>query len=395
MTLVVCFIIVLLDGLDTTSISFVVPWLAREWGVPIPAFTSAFVATSLGAVVGYMACGSVAQRLGQRTAGVASVLLFGLGTLATAAAWDLGSLSLLRFISAIGLGGALPIAVAAATEAVPARFREASTMVVAGGLSAGAVMGGLLGGHLMRAYGWESIFILGGVVPLLFLPWFACLLKPASAGRVAAPPRQDAAPRAASASPVLQLFGAGLGARTGLLWGFAFLIFVANYALTFWVPTLLLEFGFEPERTALGIAAFGVGGLLGNLVMIICVAKLGIKRMLMCSTVFAMICITIASRATVPMAYVLPLVAGLGAGLVTGCIGQAALAVSLYPAHLRTAGVGWSAAMGRIGSIVGPSVGGVLLALGWSAREIILVTLLPAGLAIGLLVVLTRLDRKR
>ncbi len=387
-TLVICFLIVLLDGLDTTSIAFVAPLLAREWGLPPAAFTPAFVATSLGAVVGYMACGPLAQRFGARAVGTGSVVLFGLGTLLTAAAWDIASLSALRFVSAIGLGGALPIAVAAASVVMPARLRETAAMIVATGLSAGSVAGGVLGGPLMREFGWNSIFLAGGVLPLLVLPLFYRVLSSASPAKAA-----DAG-RGAGSNPVVALFSGGLAAYTMLLWLFAFLIFIVTYSLTFWVPTLLTDFGFEPSRAPLAIAAFGMGGLLGNIVMMTLVARFGVKRLLAATTLLAMGCIAAISQADIAPAMVLPLIAGMGGGLITGCVGQAALAVSFYPPELRATGVGWAAALGRVGSIVGPAVGGALLSFAWPAREIVLTALAPALLALVVLAALGLLGRR-
>lgn len=385
----VCFLVVLLDGLDTTSIAFVAPLLAREWGMPAAAFTPAFIATSIGAVIGYMACGPLAQRFGQRAVGGGSVVLFGLGTLMTAAAYDMTSLSMLRLVSAIGLGGALPIAVAAAAQVASPKRKETVAMLVATGLSAGAVVGGIIGGPLMREYGWASIFVLGGVLPLLLLPAFLrALPRPGF-------DREVDAPDGNKANPIAALFRNGLAAYTALLWLFAFLIFIAAYALTFWIPTLLTSFGFDPAQAPLGAAAFGAGGLVGSFLMMTIVSRWGIKSVLMATTLLAMACVAVISQAAVPAGMVLPLIAGLGAGLITGCVGQSALAVSFYPAGLRATGVGWAAASGRIGSIVGPALGGAMLSFGWSARDIILTSIVPAALAMLALVALGLIERDR
>lgn len=387
--LALCFLVVLLDGLDTTSISFIGPVLARQWGVFPAALTPAFIATSLGAVVGYMSCGPLAQRFGLRTIGLSSVAIFGLGTLATTGIWDVMSLSVVRFVSAIGLGGAIPVAVAAATDVVVSRHKETATMLVTSGVSAGAVVGGVIGGPLTRDYGWQAIFIVGGVLPLILLPLFARILKQNS--QLLA--RSGVA--RTKANTVAQLFMQGLGARTGFLWLFSFLIFLLMFAMAFWVPTLLLEFGFAREEAALGAAAFGMGGLIGNIVMMSLVAIVGVKRLLAITTLLAMACVLTISKAEISGTFVLVMIAGLGAGLVTGGVGQSALAVSLYPRSLRTTGVGWALALGRTGSIVGPAIGGLLLSFGWSARDIILMALFPAILAILVLAVIGMMERTR
>ncbi|GGB59067.1 MFS transporter [Tistrella bauzanensis] len=372
-----CFLVVLLDGLDTTSIAFVAPVLAHDWGLPHAGFTPAFVATSLGAALGYMLSGKLSARLGIRGASSLTILLFGAGTLATAAAWDIASLSVLRLVSAIGLGGVLPIAIAAAAAAFPARHKETVTMIVASGLSAGGVAGGLIGGPLMRDFGWESVFVVGGVAPLLVLPLFLNIL-----------PRAVPEPAQRRAGSVGALFHGPLAMRTSLLWSFAFLIFLVAYTLVFWIPTLLVDLGFAPQMAALGGAAFGMGGLIGNVVIMTLVGRVGINRLLMVSTALAMVLILILNQMTIQSGLTFLLIGGLGAGLITGCVGQAALAVSQYGGDLRITGVGWSSAIGRIGAIVGPAVGGMLLAMGYRAQEVIVTALLPAAIAILILVVI-------
>lgn len=375
--LALCFLIVLLDGLDTTSIAFVAPVMAGEWGLPGAAFTPTFVATSLGAVVGYMLSGKLVALAGLRRAALFAVPLFSLGTLATAWAWDVSSLSALRFISAIGLGATLPIAIAAGTAAFPARSKETITVIIASGLSAGGVVGGLMGGPLMASYGWQSVFIVGGIAPLLVLPFFLGILPSAA--------QEGAQTRAAS---LPSLFEGPLAVRTMLLWSFAFLIFLVTYALTFWVPTLLVELGIPPQKAPLGAAAFGMGGLLGNIIVMTLVPFFGINRLLMATTFIAMALVIVTSQIDQQSLLIFVLIGGLGATLITGCVGQVALAVSQYGQDQRITGIGWAAASGRIGAIVGPAVGGILLALGYRAQEILLTALLPAALAIIVLVLI-------
>jgi MFS transporter, AAHS family, 4-hydroxybenzoate transporter len=370
-TLAICFLIVLLDGLDTTSIAFGAPVLGREWGLAGAAFTAAFIPTSVGAVIGYMAGGPLAERFGQRLIGLVSVALFGVGTVLTATATDVATLSLMRLVSAIGLGGALPIAIAAAAGVVPARHRVTAAMLAATGFSAGAVIGGLAGGPLMSNVGWPSVFIVGGAIPLLVLPAFAAVMS------------AHAEPaRPIKANPIAALFRDRLGVRSGLLWLFAFLVFLVAYALGFWIPTLLTEVGFTPDQAPLGAAALGMGGLVGSIVMVAIVGRLGVERVLVPASLLAIACITMLSRAIVSPGLVLVLIAGTGAGLLSGSVGQSALAVSLYPAELRATGVGWAAALGRLGSIVGPAAGGAMLSFGWPARDIVLIAVLPTGVAI-------------
>jgi len=379
--LLVCFLVIVLDGFNTTSISFVVPKLAHDWGLAPARFTPVFVATNVGAAVGFMISGPLAQRFGNRIIGLASVVLFGGSTLATMFAADIASLSTLRLIAAVGLGGALPIAITATASNIGPKHKVAASLLVTTGMSVGAVIGGVTGGALMREFGWQSIFVVGGVLPFALVPAFFRILPAEGNANAGA-----AALRAVN--PFKVLFKEGLGVYTCLLWTFSFLIFTDVYALLFWLPTLLLTFGFTPDHASVGMAAFSVGGLGGNILMTVAVAmmtiagKLRLKSALALGGVLVILSIGVLSRIAVPPGIALLLIAVIGAGLVNGIMGQTALAVAFYPAEIRATGVGWGQAAGRIGSFVGPAIGGALLSIGWPARAILFTAVLPATAAI-------------
>lgn len=376
--LVLCFLTILLDGFDTTSIGFVVPTLVKAWGLPPQAFTPAFVMTSLGAVVGYLASGHLSQRWGRRGAVLASVALFALGTLFTALVSTVAELAVLRLITGAGLGAALPACLSLSVEGFDPRRREVVTVAVAAGLGVGVTIAGLSGGALVGHYGWPSVFVVGGVVPLLLLPvlWWQL---PADAAPAEGAVR-GATGRADDAA-VRHLFEGPLRWKTVLLWSFSFLVFTAMYALTFWVPTLLASFGFSPEKAPLGSAAIGAGGFVAGLVLVPLTAWFGARRVLGVAMCGGVALIVTLSRAELAPGVVLFTLGALGGCLISGTLGQSVLAVAMYPAASRTAGVGWSAALGRIGSIVGPAVGGALISIGQSPREVLFTLCLPIAAA--------------
>ncbi|KIF66030.1 hypothetical protein HY68_37960 [Streptomyces sp. AcH 505] len=388
--LFVCFLVVLLDGLDAGAVSITAPMLAKTWALTPAMFTPAFVAANIGAVVGYTACGPLSGRFGQRTVGISSVVLFGAGTLLSALAQGVGSLSVLRFIAAIGLGGALPIAVTAATHVVAERFRPTAAVLVTLGLSSGGVVGGLIGGPLMAKFGWQSIFVVGGLLPLLVLPLFVWVLSAPAQTMI-----QAGVDSPRSRATLDALFADGLGVITYLLWLFAFLIFLVSYALSSWIPVLLADFGFSPLQAPLGAAAYGVGGVVGGFVVLGVMGRFGIKPTLMLTSLVAIVSVATMSQIASSSSLLLPLIGAIGAGLITGCVGQSALAVSFYPAVLRTTGVGWSAACGRIGSVVGPALGGVMLSFHWPARDIILTAIPLIAVAILVLGAMSLVEHRR
>jgi AAHS family 4-hydroxybenzoate transporter-like MFS transporter len=393
LALLVCFLVIVLDGFNTTSISFVVPKLAHEWHLAPALFTTVFVATNIGAAVGFMISGPLAQRFGHRSIGVASVVLFAGTTLLSSYANNIASLSVMRLAAAIGLGAALPIAITAAAGIIGARHKVAASLLVTTGMSVGAVTGGVAGGPLMGHFGWQSIFVTGGVLPFLLVPAFFRIL-PARSPVIA----EAAAVRVSN--PLKALFENGLGAYTCLLWLFSFLIFMDVYALLFWVPTLLVDFGFSADHASVGMAAFSIGGLSGNILMTGAVAimtlagRLRVKSALVLGLLLVMLSITGLSQVAVTPGIVLLLIGVIGAGLVNGIMGQTALAVAFYPPEIRATGVGWGHAIGRVGSFVGPAIGGGLLSLGWPVRDIVLTSVVPAGAAILALAALSLVGRR-
>jgi AAHS family 4-hydroxybenzoate transporter-like MFS transporter len=227
----------------------------------------------------------------------------------------------------------------------------------------------------------------GTVVPLLLVPVVAVTLRRTARAEA---PAEDRAP-GESRSLVLSLFRGSLATSTTLLWAFAFLIFTTYYAFNSWLPTLLLENGFSRTAAPIAGAALGIGGILGGLLLVAFSTRVRVATILVGSTVVALAFMFLIGTGVVAGRQVLPVFGGVALGLVAGMAGQAALAVSLYPERARTTGVGWAAALGRLGSIAGPAIGGALLASGTSARSIVVFACLPVALAA---VVVATLDRR-
>lgn len=178
------------------------------------------------------------------------------------------------------------------------------------------------------------------------------------------------------------LLASGLAAKTVSLWIFSFLIFADGYALVFWLPSLLIKLGFSSEYAQLGISFFSVGGLIANVVVVLLASRFSIARILLLAVTAGVISAAgLAAHEMMPVG-VWILIAGTGAGLISCSVGQSALAVSIYPESLQAHGVGFSAAAGRLGSVVGPAAAGLLVSMGIDPKTIVLGATLPALLAI-------------
>ncbi|QRP47096.1 MFS transporter [Amycolatopsis sp. FDAARGOS 1241] len=383
--LVLSFLAVLVDGFDTAALSFSLPSLAHEWHATAAAFTLAIVATNAGTVVGYLAAGRLCARFGRRCVLLTGVGLFAAGTVLTAVVLPSHSLALLavmRLVSGLGLGAVLPAAVSFAVEHFSPAYRSRVSVAVTLGLAAGATLGGFFGGKLITVLGPTGVFWLAGAATVVV---FAAML-------VGLPPAVTVAvsPRGAS---VLRLFGSELRTNTGLLWAYSFLVFASSYTLISWAPTLLTSYGFTRTQAPLGLAFVSLGGIIGGLVLIPVAARIGIMRALVVLPALGVVFMLVAGAAHLSGVLLLLVLTVAGVGIIAGHIGQTALAVALYDAGARTTGVGWSAALGRLGSVAGPAGAGLLLALTVPSGTILLIATIPALVAIGCALALWRRDR--
>lgn len=383
---IACFLAVLLDGFDTAALAFTIPTLAKEWGVVAAAFTTPLVLTNIGVVVGYVSAGALGARMRMRTLLIAGVALFAITTIAVALTLPLHSIALLaalRLLTGVGLGIVLPAGVSLATTYSPAHRGEMISVGVTLGLASGATVGGLFGGQLLRTVGTDGVFWVAGVLPLVLAAAMLVLLPRAVAAGADADTKR--------AAGVARLFDGDLRLSTPLVWLFSFLIFITAYTLQSWVPTLLTGYGFAPTAAPIGLAYLSIGGIIGGLVLLPLAGRIGIVRALILMPLLGAAAMAVVSRVPLADTVLLLALGVVGIGVYASQIGQLALAVALYPVGSRTTGIGWAAALGRLGSIVGPGVAGILLGLALPARDIVLVGVFPILLAVLAMVVLWRL----
>ena len=392
----VCFCVMAVDGFDTAAIAYVAPSLTRLWHLDHAAMTPAFVATSAGAVLGYLASGAMVRTIPRRTVILLAMLSFGGFSLLTVISSGIAVISVIRFLTTVCLGMVVPAAISIAADNAPDHARASATIVATTGLSVGAALGGLASTKLIAGYGWEAVFIAGGIIPVLLLPlvWYVLPRNRKQTGT------SNVAHRTADNSSWFQeirsLFAPRLLPLTVTVWLVAFFGFLVNYLFIFWTPMLLLSFGFSAASAPLGAAASALGGIAGNLLLLALAPRLGVPRSLIVTLSIAMFCIVGFQIGGLDRWAVLLFIFGAGVGTTSACVGQSVLATILYPAELRTTSVGNAAAIGRVGAIMGPSVGGILISLGISAQHIVLLTCIPLSIvAIVLLISQMRMAGKR
>src|ERR1700738_2975304 len=389
--LLICAAVLFLDGFDTQAIGFVAPALAREWGVSKAALGPVFSAGLFGLMIGALVFGPLADRIGRKKIIIFSTLAFGLGTLVTAFVQDVNTLLAIRFLTGLGLGGAMPNAIAMTSEFNPRRRRATMVMIMFCGFSVGAALGGFLAAALIPLFGWRSVFVVGGLAPLALVPILARRL-PESVRFLALTGRAQErvaellwsiSPRAVFAPatqfvvhepeltgiPVLHLFRDGRTLVTLLLWVVFFMSLLDLYFLSNWLPTVLNDLGASVSEAALIGSMLQVGGVVGAFALGSVIDRFSFRAL---ALVYFIAIFAVGAIGQLGHAAALVAIAIFVAGfcIVGGQIAANALAAGFYPTAVRATGVGWALGLGRVGSIVGPLIGGALLTMKWSTASV-------------------------
>lgn len=403
-TIILCGLVAILDGFDTQAIAFVAPLIAKDLQLEMSAFGPVFGAGLFGLTVGALAFGPAADRWGRKPIIIASTLMFGVFALLTPTVHSLNALMLMRFLTGLGLGGAMPNIIALTSEYAPKAKRATLVTLMFCGFPLGAVLGGLISAQLMTKFGWAVVFYLGGILPLVLLP-FLLLWLPESirylvalgAGNdrpVAILRRLDPAgsygdgthcvlpEKTAKGSPISQLFVDGRVLGTSLLWVVFFCNLLVLYFLINWLPSIMQKAGLPIERAIIATVVLNAGGIIGGLTLARLVDNRRPFEILAIAYAAAAVLIAgigFAATASIPILMLTIFAAGFFVIGSQYCMN--ALAANYYPTGLRSTGIGWALGIGRIGSIVGPVVGGTMIAMGWSSEQLFTAIAVPSVLA--------------
>jgi AAHS family 4-hydroxybenzoate transporter-like MFS transporter len=399
-----CALIVFVDGFDAQAMGYVAPALTTALHIPRSMLASVISAGLVGMMFGALTSGPVADRVGRKPVLLVSVLVFGVGSLLTATANTVSALTAFRVLTGLGMGGAMPNAIALTSEFMPERRRGTAVVTMICGFSLGAAVGGFLAAWLIPRFGWEAVFLAGGLIPVvvgaasLFLLPESIRFLIVKGGRdsqaraylerlapgIVLPSRLSAgadAHESTSRSPVAALFTEGRAATTALIWVVYFMNLLNLYFLTSWLPTIISDAGIPVSTAILLTALFQVGGIGGALVLGRAVDRYASFAILAACYVWAALCVWSIGRAGNSVAVLAVSIACAGIGIIGGQNASHALTAAAYPTRMRSTGVGWALGIGRIGSIIGPLVGGRLLAQGTSIRQVFWAAAVPAIIA--------------
>lgn len=375
--LTLAFLAAVIEGFDLQSAGVAMPGLAPEFGLTPQQIGLFFSSATFGLIFGALTGGRIADAWGRRAGLVISLSIFGIFSIATAYTNSFDHLLVMRFLTGIGLGGALPNLVNIAAESAAPKDRgKAVAIMYAGVPLGGAIASGV---SMMGLHGdWRMIFLVGGIMPLVLVPFVHFMLPPLSIIKTQVKSAGNA---------LAQVFAPGTLVTTLTLWLSFFLSLVVVYLLLNWMPQLLVSRGLDRSGAASVQILFNIGGVVGSLIggRMLDSARPGLP-VGMCF---------VAAAAALLMLALLPANLGLmlmGGALVGGAIlcVQAILygvAPQCYPYEVRGTGVGTAVAVARLGSISGPLMAGALVTAGFTPSNVMII-LVPITLAAGVATVL-------
>ncbi len=387
----ICTLIQMCDGYDVGTIGWAVPSLTHVWHVAPSAFALAFLWSNLGVMTGALSSGPIGDRFGRKPLLLASIAIFGIASLASAFAPSLVVLSALRFFTGLGIAGGFTGTTALTGDYTPQRLR--ATMITV--TFTGAPLGGFIGGQVVavllhQGFAWPVIFVIGGAFPLVLLliialwlpesPRFLLAKASLAARDRALLQRLGIAPEGAGrepvdiarGNPVWMLFGEGYALQTVLLWIIFFCSLINLYLFVFWLPEILHLTGMTPSEAVFATSLHALGAIAAVLYIGFVIDRFLPERALALHYAAGIVFIALIALVALPYLALLAVVFLSGMTVVGSQTGANATAGALYPARMRTSGIGWALGIGRLGGIAAAPLGGFLLARGLPPRHVFL-----------------------
>ncbi|WP_148875788.1 3-hydroxybenzoate transporter MhbT [Serratia marcescens] len=413
--IICCFLVVMLDGFDTAAIGFIAPDIRTQWHLSAGELAPLFGAGLLGLTAGALLCGPLADRFGRKRVIELCVALFGALSLISAFSPDLQTLVVLRFLTGLGLGGAMPNTITMTSEYLPARRRGALVTLMFCGFTLGSALGGIVSAQLVPKVGWSGILVLGGVLPLMLFAALLFALPESPRWQVRRQLPQQVIAKTVSAitrecdeethfylneaTPVAKgsispLFAGRQLRITLMLWAVFFMSMLIIYLLSSWMPTLLNHRGIDLQHASWVTAAFQIGGTVGALGLGVLMDKYNPFRVLAVSYALGGVCIVMIGLSENGLWQMALAIFGTGIGISGSQVGLNALTAMLYPTQSRATGVSWSNAIGRCGAIVGSLSGGLMMAMNFSFDTLFFIIALPAAISMVMLILLTVVVRQ-
>ncbi|MEN9613436.1 MAG: hypothetical protein RLZZ628_4250, partial [Bacteroidota bacterium] len=417
-TILLCFLMNTLDGMDVMVVSYAAPAIAKEWAFTMQTLGVVFSAGLVGMTVGTLTIAPRADVVGRRAVILLCAVIMGLTVFATYLSQSIEQLVFFRFISGIGIGGMLASSATLTSEYAPKKTKDFWVSFVMSGYPVGAVLSGLAAAQIIPAYGWRAMFQVAGVVTLLTLPFIYLFLsesldfllkkRPANAlqkinailSKMSQPTLSELPMQAAEKTAIAPESNPTIGQRMQIfiqmiqdalltperklptlwLWTALFMSFGSMYYLLTWIPKLAASTGLSIELAIYAGAVFNLGAFIGIVTQGYLSSTFGLRRTILWFFIATAILMAIFGFFK-GSAIVLVLFGLIGFGIQGGFVGLYAVAARLYPTEIRSTGVGFGMSMGRIGGIVGPFLGGSLATMGLTISSCFLVFAVPVIIA--------------
>jgi AAHS family 4-hydroxybenzoate transporter-like MFS transporter len=403
MVFFLCFMIVLLDGFDTAAIGYIAPSLLKEWGLTKAALAPVLSAALFGLAAGALLSGPIADRIGRKMMLIASVTIFGIGCLCSAFSPDLMTLTILRFITGIGLGAAMPNAVTMISEFSPDQRRSVITNAMFTGFPLGAACGGFLAAWIIPQFGWRTVLLVGGITPLVLLIGLIFFMpesirfmvsRQANATKILSVLRKISSDVIDAGSFYMTEVKKNVNNKSSLgvvlskqyrlgslmLWISYFMGLVIFYALINWMPILFKDAGLAPRNATLISALFPLGGV-GAIVFGLLMDRFNANKVIAIGYLLTALSVCAIGQMAGNVFGLVVVVFLAGAIMNTSQSSLPALAAAYYPTMGRATGVSWMLGIGRFGGIAGSYLVALLASQAFTFSEIFAIVAIPGLIA--------------
>ncbi|HLV76603.1 MAG TPA: aromatic acid/H+ symport family MFS transporter [Marinobacter sp.] len=395
-----CTLIIIFDGYDLVIYGVVLPLLMEQWNLS-PQVAGLMGSSALfGMMFGAMGFGMLSDRLGRKKTILICVVLFSLTTVINGMATNPWQFGVLRFIAGLGIGGVMPNVVSLMSEYSPRRSRSTLVALMFSGYAVGGMMSAGLGIWIVPNFGWEIMFYLAAV-PLVILPLMLrylpesvaflmtrkreaeardILRKVAPALDIRETDTLTVPPTPENKAPVLELFRDGRAFSTMMFWVAFFCCLLLVYALGSWLPKLMSMAGYELSSSLMFLMVLNIGAIFGAVGGGWLADRWSLRSVLSSFFVLAAGSLVLLGFEN-PIWFLYALVGVAGATTIGSQILLYAYVAQYYPTSIRSTGLGWASGIGRNGAIVGPIIGGTLLALALPHHMNFMLLAIPGAIA--------------
>ncbi|ANW63639.1 MFS transporter [Mycobacterium sp. djl-10] len=401
--LLLCFGVVVLDGLDIALVAFIAPSLITDWGLTKAQLGPIVTSGLFGLAVGSLVAGPLSDRYGRRKVIITALITFGLLSAATALATDVLSFSVLRFLTGLGLGAAMPNAATLVSEFAPTRRRSAMMAITYCGMTLGGAIAGYLTSVVIEIASWHWALVIGGVLPVVYAAVVFVAL-PESPKFLARNPTRDGElltlmrsvttetipdgtrfrldePAAGSSVAVAALLTTRFRIGTVTIWtGFIAAFFIV-YLMNSWLPILMTDVGFSLAAAATIGLLLQLGGTVGNIGIGWLMDRFGLHRVVITGMGCAALMLVLIAVAPQDVIVIGCLSFVLGMFTNSVATGFPILSAAFYPTAIRATGTSWATGIARFGAIGGAAAGTALVAAGMTYRQVFLALLIPAAVS--------------